>query len=469
VNPTEVLAFAKSHKATFVSLRFTDLLGAWHHLTFPIDQLTERSFEEGFGFDGSSLRGWQAIHESDMLAVPSAERCWIDPFLEEPTLVLIANIVDPITKQAYEFDPRGVAARAEAYLTFTGIADTAYFGPEVEFFVFDTVRYENEANRAGYFIDSEEGIWNTNREGFNAGHQVKHKQGYVPVPPIDTLTDFRSHVSLALKQVGIDVECHHHEVATAGQGEIDFRYAPLLRTADNVMIFKYIVKNTARELGKTATFMPKPIYGDNGSGMHTHQSLWKDGKPLFAGDEYGGMSKLGLYYIGGLLKHAPALAALIAPTTNSYRRLVPGFEAPVRLAYSRRNRSAAARIPMYSPRPETKRVEFRPPDPSCNPYLAFAAMLMAGLDGIQQQIDPGEPLDRDIYDMTPEELKNVPALPESLEDALTALERDHEFLLKGDVFSEAFLERWIQYKREMELNELRLRPHPMEFALYFDQ
>jgi glutamine synthetase len=468
VNPTEVLEFAKAHKATFLNLRFTDLPGAWHHLSFPIEQLTERSFEDGFGFDGSSLRGWAAIHESDMLAVPDPGRCWIDPFFEEPTLVMISNVMDPLTKQGYEMDPRRVAMRAEAYLRFTGIADASYFGPEVEFFVFDTVRYENAAHRAGYSIDSEEGIWNSSREGPNLAHQVKHKQGYVPVPPIDTLTDFRSQVSLTLRRMAIEVECHHHEVATAGQCEIDFRFASLVETADNVMIFKYTVKNTARELGKIATFMPKPIFGDNGSGMHCHQSLWNGEQPLFAGDEYGGFSKLGLHYIGGLLKHAPALAALIAPTTNSYRRLVPGFEAPVRLAYSRRNRSAAARIPMYSPSPAAKRVEFRPPDPSCNPYLAFAAMLMAGLDGVQQQIHPGKPLDRDIYDMSPEELKDVPGLPGSLEEAMSALEQDYEFLLKGDVFTEPFLERWIRYKYEAEINQVRLRPHPMEFALYFD-
>lgn len=468
MNLMEVLELAKAHKATFVNLRFTDLLGAWHHLTFPIEQLTLRSFEEGFGFDGSSLRGWAAIHESDLLVVPDPSRCWIDPFFEEPTLVMIGNIVDPLTKQGYELDPRGVARRAEAYLKFTGLADVAYFGPEVEFFVLDTVYYENTAHRAGYAIDSEEGAWNSARQGTNLAHQVKHKQGYVPVPPIDTLTDFRSRVALMLQRVGLEVECHHHEVATAGQCEIDFRYASLLTTADNVMIFKYMVKNTARELGKIATFMPKPVYGDNGSGMHCHQSLWKNGEPLFAGEEYGGLSKLGLYYIGGLLKHAPALAALIAPTTNSYRRLVPGFEAPVRLAYSRRNRSAAIRIPMYSPNPAAKRLEFRPPDPSCNPYLAFAAMLMAGLDGIQHQIDPGPPLDRDIYDMTPEELKDVPALPGSLEEALVELEHDSEFLLRGDVFTESILERWIRYKREAEIDQIRQHPHPMEFALYFD-
>lgn len=468
MTPSEVIDFAKSQQATFLNLRFTDLPGAWHHMSFPIEELSEASFEDGFGFDGSSLRGWAAIHESDMLIVPDPRWCWIDPFFEEPTLVMVGNVVDPLTKQGYDLDPRSVARRAEAYLRFTGIADTAYFGPEAEFFVFDTVRFENEPNRCSCLVDSDEAIWNSNREGHNVGYHIKHKQGYVPVPPLDTLSDLRSQIAMTLKRLGIEVECHHHEVATAGQCEIDFRYSTLVGTADNVMIFKYVVKNTARGLGKTATFMPKPIFGDNGSGMHCHQSLWKNGQPLFAGDEYGGVSKLCLHYIGGLLKHAPALAAIIAPTTNSYRRLVPGFEAPVNLAYSRRNRSAAARIPMYSASPKAKRVEFRPPDPSCNPYLAFAAMLMAGLDGIQQQIDPGPPLDRDIYDMSPEELKDVPSLPGSLEEALNCLERDYEFLLKGDVFTEAFLERWIRYKRDNEVNQVRLRPHPIEFSLYYD-
>lgn len=464
MTPKEVLSFAKEQGAKFVDMRFTDLPGQWQHMIFPIEELSERSFEEGFGFDASSIRGWAAIHESDMLVVPDASRCWIDPFFKEPTLVMIGTVVDPITKQEYEFDPRGVARRAEAYLRYTGIADVAYFGPEAEFFIFDDVVYHNDTYTAEYSIHSDEAAWKES----GSGYRIRHKEGYVPTPPLDTLVDLRSEITLRLRQVGIEVECHHHEVATAGQGEIDFRYSNLTTTADNVMIFKYVVKNTARAWGKVATFMPKPIYGDNGSGMHCHQSLWKGGKPLFAGDEYAGLSREALYYIGGLLKHAPALAALVAPTTNSYRRLVPGFEAPVNLAYSRRNRSAAVRIPMYSPSPKAKRLEFRPPDPSCNPYLAFAAMLMAGLDGIEQRIDPGEPLDRDIYDMSPEELKNVPSLPGSLEEALAALERDSDFLLKGDVFTESLIERWIRYKREREVNQLRLRPHPYEFALYFD-
>jgi glutamine synthetase len=418
-----VLNFAAEQGAKFVSVRFTDLVGSWHHLTYPIGQLTEDSFEDGFGFDASSLRGWAHIHESDMLLVPDAGRFWIDPFADETTLCLIANVMEPITKDGYGLDPRSVAVRAESYLRFTGIADTAYFRP---------------------------------------------KEGYVPVAPMDTLVDLRNSISNTLGDVGIDVECHHHEVATAGQCEIDFRFSNLLHTADNVMLFKYVVKNSAYIHGKTATFMPKPIYGDNGSGMHVHQSLWKDGNPLFAGDQYAGLSEMAKFYIGGLLKHAPALVAFAAPSTNSYKRLVPGFEAPVNLAYSARNRSAAVRIPMFSPSPKAKRLEFRPPDPSCNPYITFAALLMAGLDGIQNRIDPGDPLDKDIYDLPPEELANVPSLPGSLDEALVALEKDHEFLLKGDVFTKKMIERWISYKREKEITPLRLRPHPLEFSMYYD-
>ncbi len=467
-----VLTYAADQGAKFVSVRFTDLIGAWHHLTYPIHFLDEDSFEEGFGFDASSLRGWAAINESDMLLIPDPSRFWMDPFTDEPTLCLIANVMEPITKEGYGLDPRSVAVRAESYLRFTGIADTVYVGPEAEFFVFDNVSYHNGQNSAGFLIDSEEGHWNTSRKGTyeqpNAGYQIKPKGGYVPVAPADTLIDLRNSISLALGEVGIEVECHHHEVATAGQCEIDFRFSNMLHTADNLMLFKYIVKNTAAAYGRTATFMPKPLYGDNGSGMHVHQSLWKDGTPLFAGDEYAGLSETAKFYIGGLLKHAPALIAFAAPTTNSYKRLVPGFEAPVNLAYSARNRSAAVRIPMFSASPKAKRIEFRPPDPSCNPYLTFAALLMAGLDGIQNRIDPGDPLDKDIYDLPPEELANVPSLPGSLEDALTALENDHEFLLKGDVFSSAMIERWIKFKREHEVNNLRLRPHPLEFSMYYD-
>jgi glutamine synthetase len=468
-----VLKYAEDQEARFVSVRFTDLVGSWQHLTFPIHELDEGSFEDGFGFDGSSIRGWASIHESDMLLIPDGTRFWMEPFAEEPTLCLVANAVDPITKEGYAFDPRSVAQRAESYLKFTGIADTVNFGPEAEFFVFDGVEVDNEPHSSGYRIHSDEGIWSSGRsenqmQGPNLGYRIRNKEGYVPVPPADSLADLRSQISLTLEQVGITVECHHHEVATAGQCEIDFRYSTLLGTADNLQLFKYIVRNTAYQYGKTATFMPKPLYGDNGSGMHCHQSLWKDEKPLFAGDGYAGLSDLARFYIGGLLKHAASIVAFAAPTTNSYKRLVPGFEAPVNLAYSARNRSAAIRIPMFSTNPKLKRLEFRPPDPSCNPYLAFSAMLMAGLDGIQNRIDPGEPLDKDIYDLAPEELKNVPSLPGSLDESLAALEADHEFLLKGDVFTPRLIERWVSYKREKEIQPLRMRPHPLEFALYYD-
>jgi glutamine synthetase len=471
MNAKNVLGFASDKEAKFVSVRFTDLPGSWHHLTYPISQLTEDSFEEGFGFDASSLRGWAAINESDMLLIPDPSRFWLDPFASEPTICLIANVVDPITKEGYGLDPRSVAVRAESYLKFTGVADTVYFGPEAEFFVFDQVSYYNNQQSAGFSVDSEEGHWNSGRSGdgaANTGFHIRAKEGYVPVAPLDTLIGIRNAISLTLAEVGIDVECHHHEVATAGQCEIDFRFSNLLHTADNVMLFKNIVKNTAVAHGKTATFMPKPLYGDNGSGMHCHQSLWKDGNPLFGGDQYAGLSEMAKFYIGGLLKHAPALVAFAAPTTNSYKRLVPGFEAPVNLAYAARNRSAAVRIPMFSQSPKAKRLEFRPPDPSCNPYITFAALLMAGLDGIQNRIDPGEPLDKDIYDLPPEELANVPSLPGSLDESLKALEADHDFLLKGDVFTTTMIDRWISYKREKEITPLRLRPHPLEFSMYYD-
>src|SRR5829696_6604971 len=470
MNPKNVLTFATDQGAKFVSVRFTDLPGSWHHLTYPISQLTEDSFEEGFGFDASSLRGWAAINESDMLLIPDPSRFWIDPFADEVTMVLIANVVDPITKEGYGLDPRSVAVRAESYLKFTGIADTVYFGPEAEFFVFNDVRFHNEGHSAGYSLDNPEAVWNSKGENgsSNLGYHIRNKEGYVPLPPLDTLQDFRTEVANELKKAGIQVECHHHEVATAGQCEIDFRYSTMLGTADNLQIFKYTVRNVARRQGKSATFMPKPLYGDNGSGMHCHQSLWKGEKPLFAGDGYAGLSDTARWYIGGLLRHAAAVVAFAAPTTNSYKRLVPGFEAPVNLAYSARNRSAAIRIPMFSTNPKLKRLEFRPPDPSCNPYLAFSAMLMAGLDGIQNRLDPGEPLDKDIYDLAPEQLKDVPSLPGSLDESLKALEADHEFLLKGDVFSPQLIDRWISYKREKEINPMRMRPHPLEYALYFD-
>jgi glutamine synthetase len=403
-----------------------------------------------------------------MLLIPDPSTAMMDPFTEVPTLVMTCGVIDPITRQHYERDPRWIAQKAEMYLHTTGIGDTAYFGPEAEFFIFDNIYFDQTPNSGYYFIDSDEGRWNTGRKENNLGYRPRYKEGYFPVPPMDHNHDLRAEMVEVMLKAGLNVECHHHEVATGGQCEIDMRFNTMVTMADHVMRYKYVVKNVAWQYGKSVTFMPKPIFGDNGSGMHTHQSLWKDGKALFAGDGYAGLSQLALWYIGGLLKHARALSAIIAPTTNSYKRLVPGYEAPVNLAYSRRNRSAAVRIPMYSASPKAKRVEFRPPDPSCNPYLAFAAMLMAGLDGVLNKIDPGEPLDKDIYDLSPEELKKVPSMPASLEEALTALEEDHAFLLKGDVFTEELLETYISYKRRAEADAVRLRPHPYEFALYYD-
>jgi glutamine synthetase len=403
-----------------------------------------------------------------MLLIPDATTYRLDPFTEIPTLVMIADVQDPVTKQRYDRDPRYIAKKAEMYLNSTGVADTVYFGPELEFFIFDSIRFDQRENLGFYFIDAEEGRWNSGRKEDNLGYRPRYKEGYFPVPPTDHYQDLRSEMVTTMMQCGIEIECHHHEVATGGQAEIDMVFKPLLQCADNTMLYKYITRNVANQYGKTVTFMPKPLFQDNGSGMHCHQSLWKNGKPLFAGDGYAGFSQLGLWYIGGLIKHGPALSAIIAPTTNSYKRLVPGFEAPVNLAYSRRNRSAACRIPMYSASPKSKRVEFRPPDPSCNPYMAFAAMLMAGLDGVENKIDPGQPLDKDIYDLGPEELKQVPSMPGSLEQALDALEADHQFLLKGDVFTEDLLATYIDYKRAKEVDAIRLRPHPYEFALYYD-
>ena len=466
--PRQALELAERHQAKIVDLRFTDLPGLWHHVSFPIHQLAEKSFEDGFGIDGSSIRGWAAIHESDMLLVPDAATAIMDPFRDAPTLCMIGDIIDPITKQSYPRDPRFIAKKAEAYLGFTGVADTAFFGAEAEFFIFDNIRFDQNEHCGFYFIDAEEGRWNSAREERNLGYRPRYKEGYFPVPPTDHYQDLRTEMVLALERCGLEVECHHHEVATGGQAEIDFRFSPLVKAGDAMMLFKYVVRNVAHQYGKTVTFMPKPLFQDNGSGMHTHQSLWLKGKPLFAGDGYAGLSQTALWYIGGLLKHAPALAAWMAPTTNSYKRLVPGYEAPVNLAYSRRNRSAAVRIPMYSASPKTKRVEFRPPDPSCNPYLAFAAMLMAGLDGIENKIDPGQPLDKDIYDLSPEELKDVPSLPGSLEESLRALEADHKFLLKGDVFTEDVIQLWVNYKMKNEVDAIRMRPHPYEFQLYYD-
>ncbi|MEE8128515.1 MAG: type I glutamate--ammonia ligase [Nitrospinaceae bacterium] len=469
MTPKEVIDFAKKNSTQMVDLKFMDLLGTWQHFTVPISELEESMFEEGLGFDGSSIRGWQAIHASDMLVIPDAATSVMDPFTKVPTLSMICNIVDPITKEKYSRDPRNIALKAEAYLKSTGLGDTAYFGPEPEFFIFDDVRYESDVNHAAYYVDSSEGNWNTGRdEGPNLGYKPRYKEGYFPVSPTDSLNDIRTEMTLLMEKVGIQMECHHHEVASGGQCEIDMRFSPLVKCADNLMWYKYIVKNVARQYNKTATFMPKPIFGDNGSGMHVHQSIWKNDKPLFAGNGYAGFSEMGMYYIGGILKHARALAAFVAPGTNSYKRLVPGFEAPVNLAYSSRNRSAAVRIPMYSSSPKAKRLEVRFPDPSCNGYLAFSAMLMAGLDGIENKIDPGEPLDKDIYALGPEELANIPRLPASLDEALDVLEGDHQFLLKGDVFTQDVVDRWISYKREVEIDEMQLRPHPYEFHLYYD-
>ncbi len=464
----EVIEFSKNQEARQIDLRFTDLPGLSQHVSYPISQLTESAFEEGYGIDGSSIRGWAAINESDMLLVPDSTTAFMDPFGEMRTLVMTADVIDPITHQHYERDPRWIAKKAEMYLKNTGNADAAYFGAEAEFFIFDNVRFDQNAHSGFYYVDAEEGRWNSGREKDNLGYRPRYKEGYFPVPPTDHYQDLRSEMVQTMIDCGLNIECHHHEVATGGQCEIDQRFDTLVKSADNMMLYKYIIRNVAYQYGKTVTFMPKPLFGDNGSGMHTHQSLWKEGQPLFAGDLYAGLSQMALWYIGGLLRHARALSAIIAPTTNSYKRLVPGYEAPVNLAYSRRNRSAAVRIPMYSASPKAKRVEFRPPDPSANPYLAFAAMLMAGLDGIANRTDPGESLDKDIYDLSPEELRNVPSMPASLEEALTCLEEDHAFLLKGDVFGEELIDTFIAYKRKNEADAIRQRPHPYEFALYYD-
>jgi glutamine synthetase len=461
--------YAQTRGAKMIDCKFVDFLGTWQHITYPIERL-EDGLENGFGFDGSSIRGWKAINASDMLMMPDASSGVIEPFLQTPTLSLICDAVDPITREPYSRCPRSLAKRAVKFLESTGLADKAYFGPEAEFFVFDEVRYEERMNGASYVVDSVEGAWNTNRTeaGGNLGYKPRVKGGYFPTSPVDTLTDIRTLMVLTMQAVGIEVETHHHEVATAGQCEIDMKYDELVKMADQVMWYKHIVKNVAKQHGKTATFMPKPLYGDNGSGMHTHQSLWKGGKPLFAGDGYAGLSDTALFYIGGLLKHAGAICAFANPTVNSYRRLVPGYEAPVNLAYSARNRSASIRIPMYSPSPKAKRLELRSPDPSCNPYLAFSAMLMAGLDGIENRIHPGEPMDKDIYSLSPEELALIPHSPGALGEALSALRSDYEFLLKGDVFSRDLLDAWQSYKQENEIDHVRLRPSPSEFYLYYD-
>ena len=469
-NPQEFFAYCKENNVEQVDLKFCDIFGSWQHCTYPLDEVDEGVFEDGFGFDGSSIRGWQAINESDMLAVPDPTTTRMDPFYEISTVSIVADIVDPITKQGYHKDPRGVAKRGLEYLKSTGLADSCFIGPEPEFFVFDDVRYASTQRGGMYEIDSSEAAWNTARSepGGNLGHKVDYKAGYFPVSPSDTMHDLRSEMVVELKKVGIVVEAHHHEVGTAGQCEIDMKFADLLLMADQFLWYKYIIKNVAKRHGKTVTFMPKPVFEDNGSGMHTHISLWKGGDPLMAGDGYAGMSELGLHAIGGIIKHGRALIALSNPTVNSYHRLVPGFEAPVTLAMSRRNRSASCRIPMYSPSPKAKRVEFRCPDPSACGYLSFTALMMAMIDGIQNKIDPGDPLDRDIYDMTPEELAETNVAPKSLTEALEALQDDHAFLTKGDVFSEDLIKTFISYKHENEIDPIRLRPHPYEFDLYYN-
>ncbi len=469
MTPKEIIDLIKAKNIEILDLKFQDFPGTWQHFSIPASQAVPEIFDEGLGFDGSSIRGWQAIHASDMMVVPDPVTAVIDPFTECPTLSLICNIVDPVTREQYSRDPRYVAVKAENYLKSSGIGDVAYFGPEAEFFIFDGIRFDQNAHEGYYYVESAEGVWDSGSDnGPNLGHKPRHKEGYFPVPPTDSQQDIRTEMILEMEKAGIVVEKHHHEVATAGQAEIDLLYDSLTRMADKMMMYKYIVKNVALRHGKTVTFMPKPLFGDNGSGMHTHQSIWKGGQPLFAGDKYAGVSDLCLWYIGGILKHAPALCAFVAPTTNSYKRLVPGFEAPVNLAYSSRNRSASIRIPVYSPSPKAKRIEVRFPDPSCNPYLAFAAMLMAGLDGIMNKLNPGDPLDKNLYDLPPEELAKVPSCPASLEAALDALEKDHEFLLKGNVFTRDVVETWLDYKRTKECDPIRLRPHPYEFALYYD-
>lgn len=464
-----ILTYIKNNKIKFVDFKFMDFPGQWQHFTVPVNQLSEKSFIEGFGFDGSSMRGWKAINESDMLIIPDPDTMLFDPFIIEPTISLICDVHEPITREKYSRCPRHIAQKAEAYLKTTGLADICFFGPEAEFFIFDDIKFDSAPNKSFYEIDSIEGRWNSGRdEKPNLGYKPRFKEAYFPVPPTDALMDLRNQMVVNLMNMGCEVEAQHHEVATGGQSEIDLRYQPLVNAADQILLFKYVVKNTARLNNKTVTFMPKPIMDDNGSGMHVHVSLWKQDKPLFAGSGYAGLSEMAMYFIGGLLKHAKSLCAFTNPTTNSYKRLVPGFEAPVNLAYSQRNRSASIRIPMYSDNPKTKRIEFRCPDPSANPYLAFAAILMAGLDGVKNRIDPGDPLDKDIYDMPPEELQNIPSTPESLAHALKELANDHDYLLQGDVFTEDVIRTWIKYKLEKEIKPMSLQPHPYEFALYYD-
>ncbi|MEI8195667.1 MAG: type I glutamate--ammonia ligase [Phycisphaerae bacterium] len=468
----DVLALIRQQKIEFIDLRFMDFPGLWQHCTYPVSELREDSFSHGFGFDGSSIRGWQALNESDMLLIPVPETAVVDPFYAAPTLSMACDIRDPVTKREYSRDPRSIARKCEAYLRKTGIADEARFSPELEFFIFDHVHYDQSVNEAKYRVDSREGVWSRGVEtatapGNNLGNQIRLKEGYFPTPPLDSTNDLRSEMVQCLTAMGISVEGHHHEVATGGQCEIDLRHDTLVRMADKIMYAKYVVKNVAARAGKVATFMPKPLFQDNGSAMHTHFSLFKGG-PLFAGRKYAGLSQLALYAIGGILKHSRSLLALTSPTTNSYKRLVPGYEAPTTMVYSSRNRTAAIRIPVYSANPQTKRLEFRSPDSSANPYLCFAAITMAALDGIQNKIDPGDPLDVDLSEISPERQAEIVHAPANLEEALGALAQDHDYLLKGNVFTPDVITGWIKYKTENEVQELRIRPHPFEFCMYFD-
>jgi glutamine synthetase len=477
-DPSQVLAMGRAHGVRMVDFKFTDLPGTWQHVTLSLNALDESAFEEGLGFDGSSIRGFQEIAESDMILIPDPATALIDPFYEQQTMSIVCNIFDPITREPYSRDPRYIAQKAEGYLLETGIADTCFMGPEAEFFIFDHVAFDQTVNRAFYEVDSDQGFWNRgagfgngkmNGSGGNLGYTLRPQEGYFPAPPGDTHSDIRARMVVVLEEMGIECEFHHHEVSAGGQAEIDLKFDKLLRMGDKLQTYKYVVKNVAHQAGKSATFMPKPLFEENASGMHVHQSLFGGGENvMYDFNGYGLLSREALNYIGGLIKHGPALMAFCAPTTNSYRRLVPGYEAPVHLAYSQRNRSAACRIPVYSAAPKAKRVEFRPPDPTANPYLAFSAMMMAGLDGIQQRIDPGQPVDKDLFELPEEELAKIPKVPGSLDDAIDALEADHEFLLRGDVFTKDLIETWIDYKRTQECDQVRLRPHPWEFALYYD-
>jgi glutamine synthetase len=467
--PQDVLKMIRDNNIQMIDLKFIDMPGIWQHLTVFHNQIDESSFTDGVPFDGSSIRGWKAINESDMAMVLDPNTAWIDPFMKEPTLSIICSIKEPRTGEWYSRCPRVIAQKAVDYLVSSGMGDTAFFGPEAEFFIFDDVRFDQNSHEGYYYVDSVEGRWNSGKaEGPNLGYKPRYKEGYFPVPPTDTFQDIRTEMLLTMAKCGVPIEKQHHEVATGGQCELGFRFGKLIEAADWLMTYKYVIKNVASKYGRTVTFMPKPVFQDNGSGMHTHQSIWKDGQPLFAGDKYAGLSEMALHYIGGILKHAPALLAITNPTTNSYKRLVPGYEAPVNLAYSQGNRSASIRIPLSGTNPKAKRLEFRCPDATSNPYLAFAAMLCAGLDGIKNKIDPGAPLDKNIYELSPEELAKVPSTPGSLELALEALEQDHAFLTEPGVFTEDFIETWISYKLDNEVNPMRLRPHPYEFALYYD-